>query len=167
MALVPVPRGRGPRNGAQVLAGGDAEGDAQARYLGNDEWTEAWCIRWYAVRKGDVVWVQHSGGFHGFTSNVCFDPKEKVGAIVLLNGIGDASVLAMDSAAIARDAVRAAAPAIEPGAPMPVAYRPLLGIYAIAEFGMLIRLEWRDGELSFIDIDDASWRPTLTPTECS
>ena len=30
---------------------------------------------------------------------------------------------------------------------------------------MLIRLEWRDGELSFIDIDDASWRPTLTPTE--
>jgi len=155
----------GPRNGAQILAGPTLKEMHKARYLGNDEWTEAWCISWYAVHKDDVVWVQHSGGFYGFTTNVCFDPKEKVGAIALLNGIGDASVLAMDLAAIARDAVRAAAPAVEPGAPMPGAYRPLLGIYAIPEFGMVIRLEWRDGELSFIDTDEASWRPTLTPTE--
>jgi hypothetical protein len=50
--------------------------------------------------------VQHSGVLHGFTTNVCFDPKEKVGAIALLNGIGDAPALAMDLATIARAAVR-------------------------------------------------------------
>jgi hypothetical protein len=48
----------------------------KARYLGNEAWTEAWWISWYAVRKDDVIWVQHSGGIHGFITNVCFDPKE-------------------------------------------------------------------------------------------
>ena len=155
----------GAREGAQVLAGPTLKEMHKARYPGNDEWTEAWCISWYAVRRDDVIWVQHSGGLHGFISNVCFDPKEKVGAISLLNGGADAAVLAMDLATIARDAVRAAAPAIGPASPMPEAYRPLLGIYAQPEFGSLIRLEWRDGKLSFVDPDEAMWRPTLAPTD--
>ena len=74
----------------------------RARYLGNNTWTEAWGISWYAVRKEELIWVQHSGGLHGFSSNVCFDPKERVGAIALLNGDGDAADLAMALGAVAR-----------------------------------------------------------------
>jgi hypothetical protein len=112
-----------------------------------------------------VVWVQHSGGLHGFITNVCFDPKTKVGAIALLNGIGDAPGLAMDLATIARDAVRATAPAIEAPAPLPAAYRPLLGLYVDRDSAAVSRLEWRDGKLVFIDADQPTWRPTIAPTD--
>ncbi len=89
-----------------------------ARYLGDAAWTEAWCISWYAVRRGDVVWIQHSGGLHGFITNVCFHPKDRVGAIALINGVAEADELAMDLATIARDAVNAAPVAVEPPDPL-------------------------------------------------
>ena len=109
----------GERSGAQVLAGSTLKEMHTPRYLGDAAWTEAWCISWYARRRGDVVWVQHSGGLHGFITNVCFHPEDRVGAIALINGVGNASELAMDLATIARDAVNAAPVAIEPPAPAP------------------------------------------------
>jgi len=155
----------GARDGAQILAGDTLKEMHKPRYLGDDAWTEAFGISWYATRKGEVIWVQHAGGLHGFITNVCFDPKEKVGAIVLLNGIGDASALSMELATIARDAVREAAPAIEPATAMPTTYRDLLGLYVDEEQAMIARVEWRDGALQIVDPDQASWRPTLLPTE--
>jgi D-alanyl-D-alanine carboxypeptidase len=156
--------GGGPRDGPQVLAGSTLKEMHQARYLGNEAWTEAWCISWYAVRKDDVIWVQHSGGLHGFITNICFDPKEKVGAIVLFNGVGDASELAMELGGIARDAVKKVAPTIEPPQPTPEAFRPFLGLYLAKEFGELLRVEWRDGKLTVVDDSNDKWRPILTPT---
>ncbi len=108
--------------------------------------------------------MQHSGGLHGFLTNVCFDPKERVGAIALVNGGGEEpDSLAMDLAGIARDAVRAAPAPIEPPAPLPEAWRDLLGLYTEPEAMMLLRLEWRDGKLTFVDADSPTWRPTLAP----
>jgi CubicO group peptidase (beta-lactamase class C family) len=153
----------GDRGGAQVLAGTTLAEMHRARYLGDDAWTEAWCIAWYAVRRDDVVWVQHSGGLHGFTSNVCFDPRERVGAIALVNGGAEPSNLAMELAGIARDAVRAAPGPIEPPAPLPEAWRDLLGLYTEPGESLLVRLEWRDGKLTFVDPDWPAWRPTLVP----
>ena len=155
----------GAREGAQILAGDTLKEMHAARYLGDEAWTEAWCISWYAVRKGEVIWVQHSGGIHGFITNICFDPKERVGAIVLLNGSAPASDLSMELATIARDAVRESAPSIEPPAPMPSAYADLLGLYLDAEQAMVVRVEWRDGDLAVVDPDEDSWRPTLAPTD--
>jgi CubicO group peptidase (beta-lactamase class C family) len=155
----------GAREGAQILAGETLKEMHKARYLGDDAWTEAFGISWYAARKDEVIWVQHAGGLNGFISNICFDPKEKVGAIVLLNGIGDASKLSMELGAIARDAVREAASPIEPPASMPSAYRDLLGLYVDEEQAMIARVEWRDGALRIVDPDEGSWRPTLAPTE--
>lgn len=154
----------GVRDGSQVLAGSSLKEMHQARYLGDEAWTEAWCISWYAVRKDDVIWVQHSGGLHGFVTNICFDPKEKVGAIVLFNGVGEASDLAMELGKIARDAIKEAAPKIEQPAPTPEAFRPLLGLYIQLEFGELLRVEWRDGKLMVVDESNDKWRPILTPT---
>jgi D-alanyl-D-alanine carboxypeptidase len=136
-----------------------------ARYLGNEDWTEAWGISWYAARKDGVTWVQHSGGMHGFITNVCFDPKERVGAIALFNGIKEANELSVELAAMARVAVVATGPAIDVPTPTPAAFRALLGLYLNRDFGEVISLEWRDGRLVFVDPTDPDWRPTLTPTE--
>lgn len=134
------------------------------RYLSDDTWTTAWGISWYAVRTDDTVWVQHSGDLPGFAANVCFDPGSGVGAIALLNSTADAAALAMDLAAIARRSVLAAPVRINAPVPTPGAYRPLLGYYAIIHAGMFVRLEWRDGKLTFVDPDNPPWRLTLAPT---
>jgi D-alanyl-D-alanine carboxypeptidase len=155
----------GPRRGAQVLAGSTLEEMHRARYLGDDTWTEAWGIAWYALRKGDVIWVQHGGGIHGFNASVCFDPDRQVGAIALVNGRGDAGGLAMELGAIAREAVRTGAPTIAPPPPTPETFRPLLGIYVDLEDGWVVMVEWRDGRLSLIDPTDDTWRPSLSPTD--
>ncbi len=135
------------------------------RYLVDDDWTRAWAIGWYAVRSDDVIWRMHSGGHYGFITNACFDPKEKIGAIALLNGFGPATNLAIQLGAIAREAVRGAAPAIEPPAPLPEDWRPLIGLYVMQHFGSVVRLEWRDGKLTFLDPTDPTWTPTLAPTD--
>lgn len=155
----------GPREGAQVLAGSTLAEMHKPRYLGTeDDWRWAFGVAWYAARRDDGVWVQHSGGIHGFTTNVCFDPKQKVGAIALVNGVSAPQELSMDLATIAREAVAAAPKPIEPPSPLPAEWRDVLGLYAGREFMEVLRLEWRDGKLTFVDPEWAEWRPTLAAT---
>ena len=135
------------------------------RYLVDPEWTRAWAIGWYAFRKDDVVWIMHSGGHYGFITNACFDPNEKVGAIALFNGFGNATGLAMDLGKIAREAVKTAAPKIEAPAPLPKKWRDLVGLYVMQHFGSVISLEWRDGKLTFLDPTDPTWTPTIAATD--
>ena len=132
--------------------------------IGNDDWTEAWCIAWYAARRDGVTWVQHSGSLHGFRSDLCFDPKAKVGAIALINGVGDAGALAMELGAVARERVIAAPQKIEPPAPLPEAYRPLVGLYFADDIGAVVRLEWRDGKLVFVIPGDPPVSAVFTAT---
>lgn len=154
----------GERAGTQILAGSSLKEMHRPRYLGDEAWTEAWCIGWYGVRKGADVWIQHSGGLPGFNTNICFRAKERVGAIALLNGIGDAPELAMSLGQLALDAARAA---VEPAAPppaMPAAYTDLLGLYVDAAEGMLVRCEWRDGTITLLDAEEPTWHPGLSST---
>ncbi|MEP6758944.1 MAG: serine hydrolase [Actinomycetota bacterium] len=135
------------------------------RYLEGDAWEEAWCIGWYAKRKGDTVWVQHSGGLPGFITNACFRSKERVGAIALLNGVADATSLAMELGTLALEAARTA---VEPAKLPPAApegYDGLLGLYAEPTEGVLARLEWRDGKLTALDPSEPDWKLILLPTE--
>jgi len=54
---------------------------------------------------------------------------------------------------------------IQPAAKTPRAYLPLLGVYARPGLGgWLIRLEWRDGKLTFTTPESAAWQVTLSPT---
>ena len=156
----------GERSGAQVLAESTLAEMHRPRYLSGDPaWELAWGISWYAIRRDGVVWVQHSGDIHGFSSNVCFDREHRVGAIVLVNTMVSAGELSMQLAAIGREAVAALPAAIAPPQPTPEAYRDLLGYYGGDNFSQLVQLEWRDGRLTFVDPTMASWRPTLTATE--
>jgi CubicO group peptidase (beta-lactamase class C family) len=155
---------RDPPPDSPVLAAAQLRGMHKPRYLADAEWTLAWGISWYAKRRDDVIWIQHSGDVQGFAAHVCFEPKAQLGAVVLLNGLADAATLALDLAAIGRRAVSARPPAIEPPAPAPEAFRPLLGIYAHPEQDVFLRLEWRAGRLTFVHPDLAAWRPALAPT---
>jgi hypothetical protein len=108
--------------------------------------------------------VQHSGGLHGFTSNVCFDPATKVGAIVLVNGDSSPAPVCMDLAETARRAVTSTPRPIEPPAPLPPEWAGLLGLYADPTYILLVRVEWRDGKLTLLEAGEDGWLPTLTPT---
>jgi hypothetical protein len=155
------------RGGTRILSGSTLKEMHRPRYLGDEKWTEAWGISWYAMRKDDVVWVQHSGGLPGFITNVCFRPGERpVGAIVLLNGIADADEICMALAGAALEAAKQAVEPAEPPPPTPEAYRDLLGFYG--DWGdepTLFRLEWRDGALTFVDPETPEWRPSLVPAD--
>jgi CubicO group peptidase (beta-lactamase class C family) len=157
----------GERGGPQILNGSTLKEMHLPRYLGDRAWTEAWCISWYAMRRDDVIWVQHSGGNPGFVSNVCFRVGDRpVGAIVLLNGGLDADELSMTLAGIALVAAEEAVEPPEPAPPTPEAYRELLGLYGDpGPEPLLFRLEWRDAALTFVDPDTPAWRPTLAPAD--
>jgi len=71
----------------------------------------------------------------------------------------------MQLATIARGAVMDAGPLIEVPPPMPEEWRALLGLYLVPNFGNVLRLEWRDGKLTFLDPSDPEWSLTLAPTE--
>ena len=71
----------------------------------------------------------------------------------------------MDLGKIAREAVKAAAPKIEAPAPLPKKWRDLVGLYVMQHFGEVVRLEWRDGKLTFLDPTDPTWTPTIAPTD--
>jgi CubicO group peptidase (beta-lactamase class C family) len=138
---------------SQVLSAATRREMHKPRYLSDEEWSSAWGVSWYAVRKGDVTWVQHSGGLPGFGSNACFDRASRVGAIVLVNGSGDASGLAMTLGAQARELAESAPPRLAAPTPTPADLRPVLGLYAPPDLSFVIRVEWRDGQLAVVEGD--------------
>jgi CubicO group peptidase (beta-lactamase class C family) len=54
---------------SDVLASATRREMHKPRYLSDEDWSSAFGISWYSVRKDEVTWVQHSGGLPGFTSN--------------------------------------------------------------------------------------------------
>ena len=148
----------------QILTRSTREEMQRPRYLGDAAWTEAWAIGWYALRRDDVIWVTHSGGLHGFITNICFDPEHRIGAIVLINGDASAGDLAISLGAIARTAVIDHPDEIEPPAELPAEWAPLVGLYTDSEWTDLFRLEWRDGDLVWVVADEPTWRPRLRST---
>ena len=154
----------GARDGAQVLAGSTLKEMHTARYLGNEEWTEAWGITWYAIRKDGVTWVQHSGGLHGFITNVCFDPKERVGAIVLLNGGWTRPTSRWRSGPSPARPCSVPRRRSSPPSRRPTPIAPC-SASTCRDLGAAFRLEWRDAQLVFVDPGEPTWRPTLSPTD--
>jgi CubicO group peptidase (beta-lactamase class C family) len=154
-----------PATDSPVLAAASVREMHNPRYLAGNDWTQAWGISWCANRRDDITWIQHSGGLPGFTSTVCFDPVRNVGSIVVLNGTGGSSELAVDLASIAWRLAHRTPPPIRAPAPMPEQYRPLLGVYSRPEpAGGILRLGWRDGNLAFTALDVSAWSMTLAPT---
>jgi CubicO group peptidase (beta-lactamase class C family) len=154
------PDGTGPG----VLSAASLREMHAPRYLAGDDWTRAWGLSWCAVRQGEAVWIQHDGRLPGFSTAVCFNPEHQIGAVVLINGWAEAAELAMELGSIALRRSRTRPPRIGLPEPTPGLFRPLLGLYSRAGHSLVIRLEWRDGALTFLDPQVPGWRPTLLPT---
>ena len=98
--------------------------------VADEDWKEAQGLCLYWRRHGDERYVGHAGGLHGFITRFALSPKDGVGAIALLNGMGDAEALAFDLLDLAVAAQRArplpqpAPPAKLPGR-LRAAARPL------------------------------------------
>jgi CubicO group peptidase (beta-lactamase class C family) len=150
--------------GPAILPAADLREMHAPRWLDGDDWTRAWGLSWCAVRRDDAVWIQHSGGLPGFSTARCFNPESEVGAVALINGSADAAELAMDLAAIMRRWGRSRAPRISVPEPTPDLFRPLLGLYSRTAHSQVIRLEWRDSRLVFMNPDEPRWRLELLPT---
>jgi CubicO group peptidase (beta-lactamase class C family) len=155
----------GPEGHRTVLADETLREMQRPRYLEGDEWDQAWCVAWYARRKDGVAWIQHSGGLPGFTTNACFVPKDRVGAIALVNGAEAADELSMKLGAIALAAVREAVVPVEVPPSVPEGFDRLLGLYGEPAEAILLRLEWRDADLVFVDPSEPSWDLVLIAGE--
>jgi CubicO group peptidase (beta-lactamase class C family) len=153
----------GPAAASPVLAAASLREMHKPRYLADDDWTSAWGISWCADRRDDVSWIQHSGGLPGFTTSVCFDPRQQVGAIVLHNGPSFTAEIARELAVTARRLAGSAPPAAP--MPAPAGYRPLLGLYARGGLGGgVLSLQWQAGKLVFGIPEIPSWQLALEPT---
>jgi hypothetical protein len=150
-----------PDSDSPILSSATLRTMHKPRYLQDELWTRAWGITWYGVRRNDVIWIQHSGGWDGFITDVCFDPITKVGAVALLNGVGDAPTLAMDLGTIARTSLASRAPEITPSEATPEEYRSLLGVYLDSEYGELVQVEWRDAKPMVVSPTDPAYKVTL------
>ena len=156
-----------PTADSPVLAAASLREMHKPRYLADDDWTGAWGISWCAERRDGVSWIQHSGGLPGFTTSVCFDPGQQVGAIVLHNGMSFTAEIACELAVTAGRLAGSgpSAVAVRAPAPAPAEYRPLLGLYARDGLGGgVLSLEWRAGKLVFGIPEFPSWRLVLEPT---
>jgi CubicO group peptidase (beta-lactamase class C family) len=157
LAADPRVRERGP---GAVLAPATLAEMQRPTYLGDperDAWRHGQGLGWYATRRpSGVVVTGHSGALNGFTSNISFRVEEKLGAIVLLNGIGGAADLAgdlLEAALVPIRAARAREAAAAPPDPCPPDLARLLGEYRDPEFGEQVRVEWRDGCLWLLEAD--------------
>jgi D-alanyl-D-alanine carboxypeptidase len=155
---------RGP---GQVLAGGTLVEMHRPTWVVDEAWTEAQGLGWYGTRKGESILVGHSGALWGFRSNISFSVRGKVGAVVLLNGIGRAAALSRELLEILLPAVEEARDREEvaPFVPAPEAYRELLGVYRDPEFGDDTIVEWRDGKLVVTGNDPDAEVHELVPTD--
>ena len=122
---------------------------------------------WYGTRAGETVLIGHSGSLWGFQTNVSFSRSGKVGAVVLLNGIGNAAKLSRQLLelllpALAEEEDRAE---VEMFQPVPDAYRELLGAYRDVDYADDTLVEWRDGRLVIASTDPADPTHELQATD--
>jgi CubicO group peptidase (beta-lactamase class C family) len=155
------------RGDGQVLAGRTLAEMHRPTWVIDPAWTEAQGLCWYGTRKGETVLVGHSGSLWGFQTNISFSVSGKVGAVVLLNGIGSAAKLSRELLDVLLPAVKEASDRDEvaPFVPVPDAYRDLLGAYRDPEFGDDLLVEWRDGRLLIAGTDPEEPTRDLRPTD--
>jgi len=155
------------RGEGQVLAGRTLAEMHRPTFVAKSDWTMASGLCWYGTRGGETILVGHSGSLWGFQTNISFSTSGKVGAVVLLNGIGNAPKLARELIEALLPALREAEDRAEvaPFRPIPAAYRELLGAYRDPEFGDDTFLEWRDGAFVMRSDDPTEPAHELEPSD--
>jgi CubicO group peptidase (beta-lactamase class C family) len=155
------------RGEGQVLAGTTLAEMHRPLYLSKPDWTEAQGLCWYGTRAGETVLIGHSGSLWGFQTNVSFSGSGKVGAVVLLNGIGNAAKLSRQLLELLLPALAEEVDRVEVEVfqPVPDAYRELLGAYRDLDYADDTLVEWRDGRLVIASTDPADPTHELQATD--
>jgi CubicO group peptidase (beta-lactamase class C family) len=94
-----------------------------------EQWRLGWGLGLMLMREGDRILVGHVGAMPGFLTGVAIEPRERAGAVVLVNsGAGvEVEELVRRLAVIAADAYPSEPEAWEPAASVPPELEPLLG----------------------------------------
>jgi hypothetical protein len=74
----------GPRGGERILSTASLREMHRVRMLEND-WTNGHGIGFWVQRVDGMVYVEHGGGYPGYTTNTSIQLDSKVGVIVLTN----------------------------------------------------------------------------------
>ena len=158
------------RADGQVLAGPSLAEMHRPQYVEPD-WGVGYCLGWRANRSGDRIWHGHGGGLPGFRSQILFNVPARVGAIVLIDGMGPADRIALELANRAADLLSDLSPAPSPpgAAPTPAHLRRFLGLYRWVHFGDVASVEYRGGRLALVggSVNPAPGTPPcpLDPTD--
>jgi CubicO group peptidase (beta-lactamase class C family) len=142
---------------AEVLRPGAISGPA---------WTAGQGLGWYHDRRGERVYVGHSGGTPGASARVAFSPADSVGVVVLANGPAAVTDLAFELGDRVVDArrTRPVSGAAVAATPVPAALGEYLGMYAWPELDESLRVEWRAGALTLVWPRGDEPSPTLEAT---
>jgi CubicO group peptidase (beta-lactamase class C family) len=94
-----------------------------------EQWRLGWGLGLMLMREGDRILVGHIGAMPGFLTGVAISPRERAGAVVLVNSGAGVEVedLVRRLAVIAADAYPSQPEAWEPAASIPPELEPLVG----------------------------------------
>lgn len=138
------------------------------RHMMDAGWTRAMALGWRVFWREEGVLIGHSGSTFGFASQALFSPRHKVGVVVLANGEEKVMALAERMINIATDPSTAertplstpvttvGARATAPPPKIPTEFQEFLGLYAWEDHTILVRLEWREGRLTLVWLDEES-----------
>lgn len=137
----------GERNDRQILSGRSLAEMHRPQYMAPD-WSSGQCLGWRATRIGDHIYHNHGGGIHGFATQVCFNVPHKIGVIQLINmwPPPNGQELVQEVLEILLNEDDSSRQPAKEIAPMPKAYKDLLGLY-FAEPGIWVSVVWRQGAL--------------------
>ena len=116
------------------------------------DWSWGQALGWRAHRRGELVYLEHGGGIHGYSSQVVFNKPAKMGAITLANvwpptPRGSIAVELLDAAIDALSMDGGGRPAESPGTAPALEVSRFLGTY-FAEPYMAVELAQRGNILS-------------------
>lgn len=156
---------RGPQ---QILDGASLREMQRPVLVASDEWSEARCLGWGAVRRAGMTLVCHGGLLGGFNSHACFSPGDRLGVVALANAMPRTSVgdlawaLAERAAPVLRSQSRSSLPG--PPAAAPAEALPYLGRYLDVEDGDEALIAYRGGALT-LATPDGTYAAPLVPSD--
>ena len=137
-------------------------------------WMAGYSLGWRADRRGENIYLHHSGGIPGFLTKITFNSQHRVGAIVLTNVNSN-----MAFETIGSDLLEAVIPALREATdaaqslskptPTPEKYRRFIGRYEDPQMGGIVWIGSREGELVILNPGGATVPPgpdqRLVPTD--
>ena len=140
VALVDGSEGVLPRATAEEMRGFQSMADLE-------EWKLGWGLGLMLLREGDRIFVGHGGAMPGFLAGLAISPKERSGAVVLVNSGAGVKVeeLTRKLAVVAAEAYPAEPEPWRPVEGVPLELEPLLGRWWSEGTEIVIR--YRNGKL--------------------